>query len=84
MISPLLHMMETPRQRRHRRSPYEVACPKCGAPALAPCRFPSGQAVLPHSARLKRVTRNGRPQMHDRPRLWRQMKHLAQQMDSEQ
>ena len=30
----------------------EVACPKCGAPALALCRLPSGQPlIVPHQAR---------------------------------
>lgn len=68
--------------RKHPRSPYEVACPKCGAPALAPCRFPSGTPVLPHNARLKRITpRCQRPVLSDRPKLWRQMKNLAAQLD---
>lgn len=66
--------------RAHPRSPYEVACPKCGAPALAACHFPSGKPILPHHARLKRVTSRGqRPVLTDRPKLWAQMKNLAAQ-----
>lgn len=78
-------MIETIEQRVRRRSPYEVSCPKCGSTALAPCRFPSGQAVLPHVARLKVVARKGeRPIMHDRVKLWMQMKNLADQLESEE
>jgi hypothetical protein len=77
-------MKAIPDAPRRRRSPFEVGCPKCGQPALAPCRFPSGTPILPHQARLKVVSREGeRPVMHDRAKLWMQMKHLARQLETD-
>lgn len=63
-----------------KRSPYEVACPRCGAPTLAPCRFPSGTPVLPHKERMRRAIGNSLIDFGvDRARLWAQMKNLAKQ-----
>ena len=59
---------------KRERSPFEVRCPKCGAPARSPCRFPSGLPILPHLGRLRlvRMTRQRFDQI--RHVLWEQIR----------
>jgi hypothetical protein len=73
-------MADSTRRRRGRParitdfpSPHWVRCPKCGADVLEPCRFPSGQPVLPHGARL-RIVRWSRERFDKmRATLWEQI-----------